>query len=194
MTTLTVDLVTERLAAYRATRIEGDEYQRAAVAAILRDSDAGAEALFIQRARDERDPWSGHMAFPGGHVEPGDAGLHAAAERETLEELSIDLPSAATHIGCLDDLQAWAGGRAIPLLVRPHVYRLHAPVEIRPNEEVEDTVWIPLTPLLRGDHDGKIPWKYGDVMLPCYQVQEHTIWGLTYRMLSNLWEVVGPLR
>ncbi len=42
---------------------------RAAVAAILRPAPAGPELLFIHRAEDPRDPWSGHMAFPGGKVE-----------------------------------------------------------------------------------------------------------------------------
>ncbi len=190
MTPVTADLIARRLAAYDATAIEGGEYHRAAVAAIVRDHGAGAEALFIQRARDERDPWSGHMAFPGGRVEPDDDGPRAAAERETREEVAVDL-SAAAYLGRLDDLQAWAGGRAIPLIVRPHVYRLDGPVELRPNEEVDDTVWIPLTPLVRGDHDAEMPWKYGDVMLPCYRVEQFTIWGLTYRMLSNLWDILG---
>ena len=40
--------------------------RRAAVAVILRDAMRGPEVLFIRRAEHPRDPWSGHMAFPGG--------------------------------------------------------------------------------------------------------------------------------
>ena len=54
----------------------------AAVAAILRPSgDSGLELLYIVRRRVPKDPWSGHIAFPGGRVEPSDASLRATAER-----------------------------------------------------------------------------------------------------------------
>src|SRR6476620_6054892 len=42
----------------------------AAVSAIFRDRPAGLEVLFIRRAERHGDPWSGHMAFPGGRREP----------------------------------------------------------------------------------------------------------------------------
>src|SRR4051812_3842337 len=57
--------------------------RRAAVAAILRDAAEGPEILFIRRAEHPQDPWSGHMAFPGGREEPGDADLLETAIRET---------------------------------------------------------------------------------------------------------------
>ena len=34
--------------------------------------DHDARILMIQRATREGDPWSGHMAFPGGKFEPQD--------------------------------------------------------------------------------------------------------------------------
>ena len=68
---------------------------RAAVAALLRPGSDGAEFLFIHRADDPRDHWSGHMAFPGGRVEPTDADSLAAALRETREEVDLDLSAAA---------------------------------------------------------------------------------------------------
>ena len=58
----------------------------AAVAIILKQSDDHTEALFILRAKHDGDPWSGHMAFPGGHREPADENLRQTAEREILED------------------------------------------------------------------------------------------------------------
>ena len=50
--------------------------KKAAVAVILRPepkkSRESTEILFIKRAERDGDPWSGHMAFPGGHMEPDD--------------------------------------------------------------------------------------------------------------------------
>ena len=62
----------------------GDGPPLAAVAAILRDGGAdGAEVLFILRAESDRDPWSGHIAFPGGRREPDDGSLLTTAIRSS---------------------------------------------------------------------------------------------------------------
>ena len=50
---------------------------RAAVAAIVRVHDQQPEILFIHRAEHPLDPWSGHMAFPGGRMQTGDASEQA---------------------------------------------------------------------------------------------------------------------
>ena len=42
---------------------------RAAVSIILRMNAGSIEILFILRALREGDPWSGQVAFPGGHFE-----------------------------------------------------------------------------------------------------------------------------
>jgi 8-oxo-dGTP pyrophosphatase MutT (NUDIX family) len=47
--------------------------------------------LFIKRADAVGDPWSGHMAFPGGRYEVGDQSLLETAVRETREETAIDI-------------------------------------------------------------------------------------------------------
>ena len=52
--------------------------RRAAVAVVGRSGPSGDELLFIHRAEHPLDPWSGHMAFPGGMVDPGDADPLAA--------------------------------------------------------------------------------------------------------------------
>ncbi|HBF63055.1 MAG TPA: CoA pyrophosphatase, partial [Gammaproteobacteria bacterium] len=39
------------------------------------DAPDSTDILFIKRAEKVGDPWSGHMAFPGGHREREDDGL-----------------------------------------------------------------------------------------------------------------------
>ena len=58
-----------------------EDMKRAAVAAVVRDRDEGAELLLIHRAEHPHDPWSGHMAFPGGRMDPGDDSELEAAIR-----------------------------------------------------------------------------------------------------------------
>ena len=46
--------------------------------------------LFIKRAIKSNDTWSGHIAFPGGHLNKGEDD-YACAVRETMEEIGLDL-------------------------------------------------------------------------------------------------------
>ena len=68
-----------------AELFEGRTPSRAAVAIVLREMADGPQVLLIRRAQREGDPWSGHMAFPGGRVDPDDESLLATALRETHE-------------------------------------------------------------------------------------------------------------
>ncbi len=191
---VTLSRIEDGLAARAPRTIEGGEFHRAAVALCLRKGERGFEALLIHRAEHPEDRWSGHMALPGGRVEEDDRDPRSAAERETLEEVGIDLTRSGRLLGTLDELQAMAKGRLLAMVVTPHVYALTGPLQVRVDEtEVQDAVWIPIDPLLRGEHDSELEWRYGPagVMLPCFQVGPHTIWGLTYRMLVDFF---GRLR
>jgi 8-oxo-dGTP pyrophosphatase MutT (NUDIX family) len=70
--------------------------RRAAIAACFRidPSTGAAMLLFIRRAINPRDPWSGNVAFPGGKQEPDDGDDdEGTAMRETTEEVGLDLHS-----------------------------------------------------------------------------------------------------
>lgn len=60
------------------------------------------EVLFIKRAARKGDRWTSHVALPGGRRDAEDADDQAAAIRETMEEVGIDLsPKNAIPIGNL---------------------------------------------------------------------------------------------
>lgn len=161
---------------------------RAAVAAVLRDTVGGVEVLLIRRSEREGDPWSGHMALPGGRHEPSDTDLLHTALRETEEELGLSLEPDAL-LSTLDDLEAVARGRRTGLVIRPFVFRWPASApRLRPNEEVAEAVWAPLVPIHRGDWDTERPYELAGKTwpLPAWNVHGRIVWGLTHRILSDL--------
>jgi 8-oxo-dGTP pyrophosphatase MutT (NUDIX family) len=168
--------------AFDATTIADASRRLAAVAAVLRVADEVPELLFIRRADKEGDPWSGHMAFPGGRFEPHDDSLETTAIRETREELSLDLTQGQL-IGRLDDL-APQNPTLPPLIIRPFV----------PNVEVAATYWVPLH-ALRGDTaraEHVLSVNGVRARFPGYRVAEHVVWGLTERIVRQLLSFIDP--
>lgn len=162
----------------------------AAVAAILRDGDRGAEILFIRRATREGDPWSGQMGLPGGRREPADRSLLETAVRETREEIGLHLDATAHLLGRLDDVEVVPRRARGQGWIRPFVFALHQPVgELRLSpHEVDEVVWAPLAELRSGARDTTTTWtREGMTMrFPAWDVDGHVVWGLTYRMMQSL--------
>jgi 8-oxo-dGTP pyrophosphatase MutT (NUDIX family) len=178
----------------RAARELPEHEKWAAVAMMLRDGAAGLEVLFIRRAEHPRDPWSGHMAFPGGRQHAEDPTLLDTAIRETREEVGLDLSLEAEHIGQLDDLQAIARGKPQETVIRPFVFEVHRESPIQPDEkEVAEALWTPLLPLYRGEADTIRPyqWHGTQIDFPAYDVDGRVVWGLTYQMLRSFFRILG---
>lgn len=165
---------------------------RAAVAAILRRGSEGVEMLFIHRAEDPRDPWSGHMAFPGGRVDPGDDSRLAAAIRETREEVGLDLEAVGESIGRLSDVQAISRGRPLSMVITPFVFAVSSAPELVINHEVDEALWVPVAFLADRSNRETMDYRRGDlsIELPCYRYRGHLIWGLTLGMVDDLLSLI----
>lgn len=190
-----LSFISARLAGHRPSCLDPQSHNRqAAVAIILRPRNDDTDVLFIQRAIKAGDPWSGHMAFPGGHLDPVDEHLRAAAERETLEEIGLDL-SDADFLGALDQQQAMPKGRPTGLLIAPHVYAIDGDPEFSPNYEVHSVVWSSLRRLASNDcHDTEtLPMAGVPTVFNGYRLEGgHFVWGLTYRMLKSFFQTLDP--
>ncbi len=191
MRLVTWDDIRAALASRPATLIRESVASRAAVAVLLREGPAGLEILFIRRAEDPRDPWSGHMAFPGGRAEPDEA-LRVTAGRETLEEIGVDLDGAADFLGTLDEVRAMARMQPLSLAITPFVYRLRGDPAATLGPEVRSLHWLPLDDLLGPGRRSRYEYEHDGILLefPCLRVEELVIWGLTYRMFLGLQERV----
>jgi 8-oxo-dGTP pyrophosphatase MutT (NUDIX family) len=172
---------------------EGNE-RFAAVAAVFRASaDAHPELLMIKRAEHEGDPWSGHVALPGGRMEPRDRDLEQTAIRETWEETGIDIARDGYVLGRLDDLAPRVPVLP-PLVIRPFVAVVPSHLPIIANPEVADAFWVPMSALRE-----RASWGLGMVDIrnvgprevDVFRHHDYTVWGLTERVLRDLMSRVG---
>jgi 8-oxo-dGTP pyrophosphatase MutT (NUDIX family) len=179
---------------HRTRREEPDDdgLRWAAVALVLRgEALADADVLFIRRAERAGDPWSGHVAFPGGRRDASDANLAATACRESYEEVALDLVSDARLIGVLDDIRPRVA--ALPsIAVRPFVFALLREPHLRPNAEVHSTFWMPLAEL-------RDPLRVAEYTLerngerlqfPAYRWGDDVVWGMTEKIVTQLLSVL----
>lgn len=164
----------------------------AVLLALRARADGEPELLMIKRADAERDPWSGHVACPGGRAEPGDADLAATAARETLEETGVDVVRNGRMLGHLDDLTPVS--QHLPtLVIRPYVAIVRRDVHIVTSREVAAAFWVPLEAL-------RAPASWGtdtvhvrgmDRTVSVFRHGAYTVWGLTERVLRQFLDYAG---
>jgi 8-oxo-dGTP pyrophosphatase MutT (NUDIX family) len=161
---------------------------------VLREAGDDADVLLIHRATRAGDPWSGHMALPGGRQSPGDRDVIHTAVRETLEEVGIDVERGGELIGQLDELHAVSRDRPLDMVISPTVWHLREPADlILHPHEVAAAMWVPLSHLLSAEARGiyRRTLDGVDSDFPAFIYTSHTIWGLTHRILDGFFAVVG---
>lgn len=172
------------------TEPESTTRRRAAVAIVLSHpptyTASEGDLLLVRRATYPGDPWSGHIALPGGRHEPGDATLEDTARRETLEETGIDLADA-TCIAELPELVP-RSVRLPALVIRPYVFAYHGDRRVSVSAELVEAWWHPVAELRRAEAWDMHDVRAGDRMLSVrgYAWQGHVIWGITERILAEL--------
>ncbi len=166
---------------------------RASVAMILCHAVEGLEILFIQRASDVRDPWSGHIAFPGGKLEEGEL-VCQTARRETMEEIGIDL-EGGSYLGRLSDIV----GTNLPVRVSCCVFGMDK-ADCLPSlsDEVSDVFWIRFSDLRDKTRHISAEVAFDDrnfevsaIRLP--REDKPVLWGITYRLLMQFIELLDHL-
>jgi len=163
---------------------------RAAVAMIVREVPEDLEILFIERASDAQDPWSGHLAFPGGKVEPGEQ-ARQAAERETREEIGLVLESEL-YLGRMSDIV----GVNLPVRVSCFAYAaVSSAIQPVVNREVRDVFWTRLSDIRDPERHQMATVGFSGrslevpaIILP--QPDKPVLWGITYRLVMQFLEII----
>jgi 8-oxo-dGTP pyrophosphatase MutT (NUDIX family) len=165
---------------------------QAAVAMILAAGTSDLDVCFIRRAERSGDPWSGQVAFPGGRAGPSDVNANAVAERETFEEIGLQLE---TH-HLIGPLPVRPIERQELNLLSPFVYYVEAGAQdvatVRERHEVASVFWVPLHHLFDDAAATELEYPLAGTAtrFPGIRYGEHVIWGLTLRVLESFAEIM----
>jgi 8-oxo-dGTP pyrophosphatase MutT (NUDIX family) len=157
--------------------------QAAAVLIPIVDHGERLTVLLTQRAADLRHH-AGQISFPGGRIEPDDAGALEAALRETQEEIGLSREHLQI-VGYLPDHFVVSGFRVTPIIafVRPgFTLRLDT-------TEVTDVFEVPLEHLLDAANHKARRRTFGASEFDVYDIPwtDKNIWGATAGMLMTLY-------
>jgi 8-oxo-dGTP pyrophosphatase MutT (NUDIX family) len=154
----------------------------AAVSIIIDPDRSGSSILLIRRTKREGDPWSGQIAFPGGHKTPKDRAFLDTAIREAREEVGINLREHEV-LGVLP--LAFTRSRSVRVV--PFVFLLKKAVRVRLNREVARSFWVPLGELAEAKRKmSKVRVQEGKLTTNAYVYEGNVIWGLTFRIINLL--------
>ncbi len=180
----------DRLPLTGGLMIESERIPQAAVTLVLRELEDDDQLLLIRRARRKGDPWSGHLALPGGRVDQTDEDLLMTAARETFEEVGIDLlggsGSRDRFIGQLPTLCPTSPSIP-PIEITPLVAIAPDDQPIRLSDEVDETWWISIDRLRSAGRSSEYRLDQGNHIRkwPAYPSPGGPIWGITERILTS---------
>lgn len=162
---------------------------RAQADAVSRELDV----LLLARASTLRSH-PGQVAFPGGRVDPGDAGPVAASLREAREETGLDT-AGVDVLGALEPVPlAFSQHRVTPVLAW---WRHPSPVHVVDEAESAAVFRAPVADLLNPENrgstvirrDGQV-WR-GPGFLVHHASGDHLVWGFTGMLLDGLFDRLG---
>ena len=157
-----------------------------AVLLLFGEGEHGRDILLIERAHTLRSH-AGQPAFPGGAIDPDDAGAVGAALRETVEETGLD-PRGVEVFGTLPDLYLPPSGYVVtPVL---GWWRTPSPVSVVDPAEVASVHRVPLENLLSPTNRLRVRHPSGFVG-PAFSVAGLVVWGFTGGVLDRLFALAG---
>jgi mutator protein MutT len=132
----------------------------------------GTSTLLIRRMEYPGDPWSGNIAFPGGHIKDGET-IEQGLLREINEEVNLNIGEKQI----IKPLESVFPNRAPNLKVYPFLIEAHDLSDARPGPEVAEIKIVNLADytLTKNPQNGFPALEYGGWI----------VWGLTYRIITS---------
>jgi 8-oxo-dGTP pyrophosphatase MutT (NUDIX family) len=150
----------------------------------------------IRRAKWAGDPWSEHIALPGGSRR-GNETPAETVRREVAEEVGIAIADEE-ELTALPQLRIRLAGRERTLLLDSFVYHVPGPEPaLRCGPEIHSAFWVPVTALWDpANLDHLVLGDRGDTLVyPAIRLPQGKVFGITLRVLTVLSDRLGvPLR
>ena len=149
---------------------------------------------FIKRTEHKDDPFSGHVAFPGGKKKESDATLLDTAAREVGEELGFDAWEEGEILGEMDFFRPLTPS-VRSYAVKPFISVVQSEPEFISNREVSEIFRIPVSHLLDAKNRTVRKRRRAGMLIDdhVFRYRGHIIWGLTGRILSDFLERTAAL-
>jgi len=165
---------------------EDGTHRASAVLILLGETARGPDVLLTERAATLRSH-AGQVSFPGGALDPEDAGPEEAALREAAEETGLD-PGGVHVCGRLPELYLPVSNFVVtPVLAW---WRNPSPVFAVDPGEVAQVARVPLAELADPDHRFQVRHPSGFVG-PGFRAAGLFVWGFTAGLLSRLLGLAG---
>jgi len=177
----------EQMAVPPPLRPPGGENGRASAVLLLFGESGGHPDLLIV----QRSPWlrrhAGQPAFPGGAIEPADAGPVGAALREAAEEVAVD-PAGVDVLAVLPELFiARSGFRVTPVLAW---WRRPVPIVAGGDGEITSAVRVRLADL--ADPANRLTVRHPSGFAgPAFRLHGMLVWGFTAALVDRLLALGG---
>ena len=165
---------------------------RASVAILVAGADEAPSICLVRRAKWAGDPWSEHIALPGGRRQ-GEETPVQTARREVNEEVGVAI-GGGEEPAALPQLRIRLAGRERILLLDSFVCRLAGESPpLRCSSEVDSAFWVPLADLWNpANLDCLALADRGDTLLyPALRLPQGTVFGITLRVLTLLSDRLG---
>jgi 8-oxo-dGTP pyrophosphatase MutT (NUDIX family) len=157
----------------------------AAVLVPLVSMPEGHQLLLTRRSSAlRRQP--GDISFPGGVVDDADPNPLATALRESAEEVGLE-ESDVEILGQMDERETVTGFR-----VTPFIGAVSGPYTFRPNHEVAELIWVPLSVLRQPGilHTEQRKHQGRTITVYHYLYQSYDIWGITGKLIKELLDLL----
>ncbi|MEM3031456.1 MAG: CoA pyrophosphatase [Nitrososphaerota archaeon] len=162
----------------------------AVVAVVLDAREAPPSVLLVKRRVDERDPWSGQVALPGGRSRPEDGALVNTVKRELWEEVGLKIGEDVELVGSMTTLTP---SNAPSLVVQPFICLVRRDVDIILGPELSKYFWASLRDFRRRIGSVFSAGRRGVMTVPVYVVGSEVVWGMTANIFRRLFEYLEPI-
>jgi 8-oxo-dGTP pyrophosphatase MutT (NUDIX family) len=164
---------------------------RASVCVVVAGPEDDLRICLVRRARWESDPWSEHIALPGGGREGAEV-PSATALRELREEVGLTLPPDA-ELTPLPPLHVYLAGQERQLVIDPFACFVGAvPPPLRCSPEIDQAFWVPIATLWAIENATSIVLHDNDTLVyPAIRIPQGLVFGITLRVLTLLSDRLG---